>query len=471
MSDDSHDPAGRGAAPRGDLPEDAAEPTTLILAWPGSGAPDEPPPSRGEVLLALARGLGRELAVVQDLGPDAGGGARLHWGSVIRRDDGPPPREAIIWCEPARPNAPEELEATGGRPFRHVVGVETLLDEARPLEDFADVLALALDAVPDAAALLDANTGTWSSRDEIEAMLDASGAVPLDERDTDGVRTIEGLDLPPEILWAVHAVGRPDPEAPLWLHTHGLARTGRPELELLEVPGHLGGAAARLLHLVAGRLLESGPVAAGATVEVGPGEAVTLQDWRIVVPFVPEGVPGGAGDRTGELAEGHAGRRFVVCGPEPEGAYRPVWTTPRRVLERLDRGDLPLYLSRAEVRHRRRIARVRWAEAATAHASLRGERRTQVSLAVKCPFGGGGGAPVEHLWFEVKAVDGDRIDAVLASPPHGDVGLAEGDAARIEAAAIEDWTFLTPHGRFGPDDVAGLWRSVDLLREPPGSTA
>lgn len=445
---------------------DAAEPVTLILAWPDGGPQD--PPTRQEVLLSIARATGEDLPVLEDIDADEGGegagGEGIHWGSVVRRPGG---HETIVWAEPARPNADEELAATGGRAFHHVIGLETLLDERHPLGDFAGVLALALDAAPGAAAVLDANTGTWSSRDELESLLDASAAAAGDDE--------PGVHLPPEVLWTVHAVGGPPGarlddgslpgDAPLWLHTHGLGRAGRPELEMLEVPGALGGAAARLLSIIAGRLLEEPAAAAGATVEVGPDLAVSLQDWRDCAPFVADGAAGGAGDRTGDLGEAHGGHRLVVCGLEPEGSFRAVWTAPRTVLERLDRGDVPLFLSRGEVRHRRRLAKTRWPEAATAFASLRGSvARDTGDLLVKAPYGGGAGRPVEHLWFRVREVAADEVRARLASPPHGDVGLAEGDAVAIAASAIDDWIFMTPHGGFGPDRTDALWRSVDLLR-------
>ncbi len=55
-----------------------------------------------------------------------------------------------------------------------------------------------------------------------------------------------------------------------WVHTHGLARYGRPELEIRKVPPLFATSAARMLNEIAEYLLESKrPMLPGHTMELG----------------------------------------------------------------------------------------------------------------------------------------------------------------------------------------------------------
>jgi hypothetical protein len=85
-----------------------------------------------------------------------------------------------------------------------------------------------------------------------------------------------------------------------WLHTHGLAAHGKPELEIRDVPLFLGAVAGQLLNDLAGHLLND------AAVALVPGELV---QW---------------GRRTILLAEGR---------PDEDGGYDPAhYATPRIAL-------------------------------------------------------------------------------------------------------------------------------------------
>jgi hypothetical protein len=65
------------------------------------------------------------------------------------------------------------------------------------------------------------------------------------------------------------------PSSKCWLHSHGMAEFGTPDLEIIDVPYHSKDVAADLLFLVAGKLITGEASGAGSRFRVD-GDAVTL---------------------------------------------------------------------------------------------------------------------------------------------------------------------------------------------------
>jgi hypothetical protein len=108
-----------------------------------------------------------------------------------------------------------------------------------------------------------------------DALVDRFGGVLLDPQvqllwgaeSWRSAGTAGDLDLRRHLV--IHAE---DHEAGLWVHTHGMLRFGKPDLELFEVPPALLERAAELLSEVARYLVSGGEVAAGDTLAVGGAE-------------------------------------------------------------------------------------------------------------------------------------------------------------------------------------------------------
>lgn len=407
------------------------EPTTLIALWP-----HQRPPLLGEVLAAAGDSFHRRAEVVEEVQ----GGAEVIWSRAVRIPDHGQP--VVIWSEPARPLGREELDDSAARQCRWIVGAETVLDAQDPLGDFARMIRWLAGSVADLPALLDANSGRWHLRDALQEGLLADDLPPL-----------------PEALWIVHAVGNADGST--WMHTHGLARCGRPELEMLEVPQRYATTACELLSAIAGRLLEETPPPPGEPYEIGGDLAVTFRRWQEVAPLIAAGVPGGMADRGPEDHAAHRGVRAVVCPASAQGAGQDLRLWPQDALEAVAEGGIPLYLSRQATEHAAAQARVTWPRLQEAFASLAGgagEPPVRFLIKAGHVLPGEPDAPREHIWFEVKRFEGDRARGALLNTPVVIGSIKRGESVWIDRETVSDWSVRTPLGVFGPAEAEAMSR-------------
>ncbi len=435
------------------LPE--PEPTTLIALWPG----DEPP-TQLEVLAALGSAADRDAQVLGELSPD---NPEMPWAIVVELPSLPTPLS--IWTEPARLLPSEEADAIGASNCKWVIGIETLLDTADPLEHFAALVRLVADGFQDSPAILDVNTTQWHTRDDLNEFF-----------------TDSSIEPPLEVLWVIQVVSRWGTEeiaGSSWLHTHGLWRCGKPELEMLDVPKEYISGACQLLNLIAGRVLEEPPPAPGEPMLIGKDMAVALQPWQNVVPYLGDATPGITSDRGGENDNAHTGIRAVVCDVVPRGGDRQLWVWPQTVLDRLERDDAVLYPANRVSQQQASIARATWPELATTFSSMSGPLlRTDdkpgddadepaVRFIIKAGLAQSSqpDSDREHLWFVVRRFDADRAEAQLVNQPIHLHRMKKGDITWIERETVSDWSVITPRGSFDPSSVGQMQRVIDELRE------
>ena len=435
------------------LPE--PEPMTLIALWPG----DEPP-TQLEILAALSSAADQDAQVLEELSLDE---PDVPWAIVV----GIPglPVALNIWTEPARELPPDETDAIGAADCKWVVGVETLLEPGDPLDRFITLMRLVTSALESSPAILDVNTTQWHTRHD------------LDEHFTDS-----SIDPPVEVLWVIQIVNREGDEqctGSSWLHTHGLWRCGKPELEMLEVPSAYTNRACELLSTIAGRLLEEPPPAPGEPLMIGNDMAVILQPWQEVAPYLADDMPGSMRDRADENDNAHTGVRAVVCDPNPRGAYRPLWVWPQAVLDRMERDDAVLYPAKRISQRQASIARATWPELATMFTSLsepllrtdidpvRPTDSPSVRFIIKAGFLESDQPEEnrEHLWFVVRRFVGDSAEAQLVNQPIHFSQLKKGDITHVQRETVSDWSVITPQGSFGPSSVGQMQRVIDELRE------
>lgn len=409
------------------------EPTRLIALWPGPR-----PPAMAEVIARL-RG------VVKAAEGAAPGDPAVLWSALLAL----PGRaaEVAVWSETAQPVSAGETGDPGAAACRWVIGIETLLDRADPIHDFAGLLRL-LRTTFRAPAILDVNCNRWHPAAAVDAMLGPEGEPPAGA------------------LWIVHAVADRHNGGGAWVHTHGLHRCARPELEMLEVPQRFVRTAADLLEAIAARSLEAELPRPGEAFEIGPGIEVTFQKWEDVACYLG-GAPGGLRDRDDPRGE-HRGVRAVVCAAQQQGAYRRIWPWPETVVESIEAGRGALYVSEYETLRHAREARRTWPVLAGTFSSL-GARAphagSSVRFFIKAGLCAGASAPRrEHLWFAVRGMEPDRAEAQLLNQP-AHVGLRRGDVVWISRDDLSDWSVETPQGRFGPAQAGSLSEALRRLEK------
>ncbi|MEE9131013.1 MAG: DUF4026 domain-containing protein [Phycisphaerales bacterium] len=435
------------------LPE--PEPTTLIALWPG----DEPP-TQLEILAALSSAADQNAQVLEELSPDE---PDVPWAIVIRMPSRPVALN--IWTEPARELPPDETDAIGAADCKWIVGVETLLEPGDPLDHFVTLMRLVTGALESSPAILDVNTTQWHTRQSLAEQFNDPSIEP-----------------PIEVLWVIQAVSRNGDgqrASAGWLHTHGLWRCGKPELEMLEVPPAYTIRACELLNTIAGRLFEEPPPAPGEEMMIGYEMAVILQPWQDVAPYLADDTPGSMRDRADENDNAHTGVRAVVCDPNPRGAYRRLWVWPKAALDRLGHDDAVLYSAKRVTQRQASIARATWPDLAMTFSSLSGPLlRTddrpaddadepavrfiiKAGLALRNQRDG----DREHLWFVVRRFDADRAEAQLVNQPIHLGRMKKGDITWIERETVSDWSVITPQGSFGPARLGQMRQAIDQLRE------
>ncbi len=424
------------------LPE--LEPTNLIALWP-----QERPPTRRELLEAVAAGLGREPKLHQEPNRDHRLHPEVEWSAAVEVPTLPHP--VVFWTEPARPLGRGELDDPRAEACRWVIGAEAPLETDDPLKSYAALVRLLGTAVRESPAILDVNTTRWHRRAELDRIFGADGSG-------------EPIEPPTDVLWIIHVVesrrSRDASEGVAWIHTHGLWRCGRPELEMLGVPADNVAAASHLVNGIAELLLESALPPPGAPLEIGRGLHVTFRPWQEVVAGLDPDLPGSGSDRGEAPDNAHGGVRAVVCAAGSDEAA--LW--PRSIVKQLGEHHAIIYRTTRSTERQSRLARDTWPDLAHAFSSaLACDRGRGWSFFLKAGFreDDGEAAPREHLWFELCRIEPERAEARLLNRPHTVGRLTRGDLIWLDREVISDWQVRTPSDGFGPDDVAALSREVD----------
>jgi hypothetical protein len=240
-------------------------------------------------------------------------------------------------------------------------------------------------------------------------------------------------------LLMIHSIGSRH-RGRLWLHTHGLARAGVPDLEALRVRDEDRDDAAKAIFTLAD-LLVSGDVAPSGVVPIGEGVAVALLDLEDALARVDEDETGGERSRD----EAHRGTRMVVAPPRARRDGSVI--EPDEVCEAI-RGAPVLFSSHAETERQARVARERLPR-------LRGlyvehAREPGWVFLVKLAFEVARGR--EHLWFRVVGLEPARVEGVLENEPRDVATMKKGARGWHDLARLSDWVAIAPDGsRIGPD--------------------
>lgn len=96
-------------------------------------------------------------------------------------------------------------------------------------------------------------------------------------------------------------------------------------------------------------------------------------------------------------------------------------------VRQIDKNDPRVAAAKAE-------AQRRWPEFEAAFKA----RDPKRAYAVKSPFPTKDGSS-EHMWVQVRSIDGEKITGELDNDPVDDVGLKAGDSVTLKLADVEDW--------------------------------
>ncbi len=421
------------------------EPTTLIGLWPHAQ-----PPRMTEVRAALRRFIGDDVTVGDE--PPAADDSVL-WTAVFEFPALPHP--VIIWSEPAKPLPPGELDDPQAEACKWVLGAETVLDGNDTLSSYTRLVRAMAGSFQDIPAILDVNCTRWHLRHDINRLF-----------------LSDDIEPSAEVLWIIHVVQKPAETGTAWLHTHGLWRCDRPELELLQIPGEYIVPACELLGTIAELSLDEPLPEPGEPLEVGRELVVALEPWRDAAKFLDHDTPGSIAARQADADDPHQGIRAVICESRSQGTRRGTRLWPKDIVVKVQHHEAALYRSQRATDRQAALAQATWSQLIAAFSSDPGRTPAGWSFLIKAGFADEGLEPTnrEHLWFNLLRVDGDRAEGRLINQPATVPRLNEGDAIWIDASIVTDWRVCTPSGDFGPDEAAAMSRAVAKLSRKTSSS-
>lgn len=358
----------------------------------------------------------------------------------------------VVWAEPARPLPKETVDALGIADCRWAIGIQTLLPLEQPHVHQHRLLRIIGRAFADSPAVLNAFTGGWHTREELDTVL-----LPAE------------VEVGPALLFMVHAIagnqqeGEPQPR--MFAYTLGLHTAGRAELEMHGIDPQDGRAAAALLTGIAERLVEEDLPEPGEPFEVGTNHYVRLfPAGQAAAESNPSWI-GSAAQRLDHEGRQLSGERIAVCAVD-------AMTWPVDAGRALINGSAAMYRTRATTERDARIARRTLDHfigmcQKVPEASRSASPGRVAAFLVKAGFAvladaAAGEDHREHLWFEVVKIRNGRVRGkLLHEPAH--IQLREGDLAWIDRALVSDWQVMTSKGQFGPAQHAAARQTIEQI--------
>lgn len=254
----------------------------------------------------------------------------------------------------------------------------------------------------------------------------------------------------PTTLFTVHCVQSQNGDA--WLHTHGLLRCGTIEIEAMDVPDEHTGTVGHLLNSVSAMLIEN---------ELPPADEPFLAGQEIELVWLPwedaiQRVKGGSLGRGEDRDESHSFPSGILLAPKKSLFGRRKYASPAVYSDVLDDNPL-LYISHMETQRMTMLA----SERLSSFRDLfdRYGCDEEWAFLVKLGYrvdGADDDDAREHLWFQVKGIDGDEVDAVLLNEPYSIERMHEGQEGKHPLSLLTDWCIYCEHGRVTPDTVGNF---------------
>jgi hypothetical protein len=265
----------------------------------------------------------------------------------------------------------------------------------------------------------------------------------------------------PTSLFVMHFVS--DAGKPGWLHTHGLDRCGRLELELFDVTPDDCRLLSELVNSTAAFFLDQGLPAPGEAVEVGRALPLLWLPWEEALARSKPKHGGSRADRD----DTHGKPTAVLFAPGKKflGYFGSGLASPSSHMPVLE-GSPVLYVSNSHTRRMEVLSRERLPTLKALFGKLGGNEqfRFLVKLGYATVEPDQFGAR-EHIWFEVHSFGGEHVDATCINQPHSVPSLREGLRGLHELTLISDWTIFCPVGRFDAERVGLLVHVLDSAPE------
>lgn len=259
----------------------------------------------------------------------------------------------------------------------------------------------------------------------------------------------------PHYIYQIHAVT--DEKDEVWLHTHGLARCGLPEIEILDAGRKNLNEIGEVMNTMACSLLDNEeipekeePVLLARFADNSPLVG-TLIPWPEALHEYPQEVNGGIQQRK----YGHNTRSSVLfVYPSEEAMERHQYVPVAHIADKMD-DNLLCMITNAETQRMKDMALERLDQMRRACTSHPESVIVKLGLTVDPEFANPDEKEQkEHIWFRIKGFTSpDTFRAEALNEPYYISSLHCGDVNVYHVSEITDWRILTEDGQISPDDI------------------
>jgi hypothetical protein len=277
-------------------------------------------------------------------------------------------------------------------------------------------------------------------------------------------------DLDIDSLFTIHAIQSGEEKKVNWYHTHGLAEIGffdfdivRPSPDLLSARCH-DFARAVAFSIVEGKVQPNTDKA--KITSAGPIRLVDVAEFNRRAPK--------ADRELRDADELHNTNRTVLCNPATRhwiSRFIGTPAIPSRLLTE-PQGDFMVYFPANASRLMTRRARQTYGMFRQLNAEF-ADLKVKPIVKIGLQIDGGKADDLEHMWFEVHALNNDTIDATLINKPFNVSSIKQGDRKLHSLEVLTDWMLIGPTGNMNPRDTRPArsarlnWEKIlELLKEP-----
>lgn len=262
--------------------------------------------------------------------------------------------------------------------------------------------------------------------------------------------------VPPsaDSMFSLHAVGdKNDEKSGIWLHTHGLGRCGLIELEIPGCSIENYARQSMVLNAMASNAIIKGyipdefePV---FLARLGDGSPVynTWVDFKKGLKLYENYITGAMKDRK----KAHNKNFGIVFNYPSQEDYRNKKLV-KLTQSRLFAEDNPLFLLTKEETERMSVlARERYNFLKDYYNKWE-EALVKARLKVDEDMAQAAGFEYEHIWFEIKEINEDKLKVILTQEPYYVSCHHTGDEMEIEKESITDWKMFFDGREINPDN-------------------
>lgn len=277
----------------------------------------------------------------------------------------------------------------------------------------------------------------------------------------------------PDYIYTIHAVYNDEPDGArhYWLHTHGLHRCGSVELEMVDItqyPEEMN----TMLNMVAKRFL-TGAIAEQERFMIGyDGMGIDLcwLRWEKALKDFPDDAIGGFNDRKDDndihaepVGVLYAVQEGNMSSPEIYGATlaeNPIYYISNEETFRMSclaKERFGFYTELFKIHTPKEEKKSFLSKIFGTEKPKQPESswRFLVKLGLQVD-NDKSGSEKEHLWYDVLAIEGDKITGRLLNQPYWISGLNEGDIKTYPLELLTDWLIYGPESTYTSDTIYEL---------------